>query len=29
LHEMCRLMPMEGDDFREMLRQRRGSRFSS
>jgi DNA replication protein DnaC len=29
LHEMCRLVPMEGDDYREMLRQRRGSRFSS
>ena len=26
---MCRLVPMEGDDYREMLRQRRGSRFSS
>src|SRR5438128_2366564 len=29
LHEMCRLVPMEGDDYREMLRARRGSRFSS
>ena len=29
LHEMCRLVPMEGDDYREMLRVRRGSRFSS
>jgi DNA replication protein DnaC len=29
LHEMCRLVPMEGDDYREMLRQRRGSRFST
>jgi len=28
LHEMCRLVPMEGDDYREKLRQRRGSRFS-
>jgi DNA replication protein DnaC len=29
LHEMCRLVGMEGDDYREMLRARRGSRFSS
>jgi len=29
LHEMCRLVPMEGDDYRETLRARRGSRFSS
>ncbi len=29
LHEMCRLVPMEGDDYREVIRQRRGSRFSS
>jgi len=28
LHEMCRLVPMEGDDYRELLRSRRGSRFS-
>lgn len=28
LHEMCRLVPMEGDDYREVIRQRRGSRFS-
>jgi DNA replication protein DnaC len=28
LHEMCRLVPMEGDDYREKVRQRRGSRFS-
>jgi len=29
LHEMCRLVPMEGEDYRETLRTRRGSRFSS
>lgn len=29
LHEMCRLVPMEGDDYREKLRVKRGSRFSS
>jgi len=29
LHEMCRLVPMEGEDYREMLRTRRGSRFSA
>src|SRR5262245_43419070 len=28
LHEMCRQIPMEGDDYRELLRARRGSRFS-
>jgi DNA replication protein DnaC len=29
LHEMCRLVPMEGDDYRELIRQRRGSKFST
>jgi DNA replication protein DnaC len=29
LHEMCRLIPMEGDDYREILKNRRGGRFSS
>ncbi len=29
LHEMCRLILMEGDDYREMMRNRRGGRFSS
>jgi len=29
LHEMCRLVSMEGDDYRETLRARRGSRLSS
>lgn len=29
LHEMCRLVPMEGDDYREAIRQRRGGRFTS
>lgn len=29
LHEMCRLVSMEGDDYRERLRAQRGSRFSS
>lgn len=29
LHEMCRLVLMEGDDYRETLKTRRGSRFSS
>jgi DNA replication protein DnaC len=29
LHEMCRLVLMEGDDYRENIRQTRGSRFSS
>jgi DNA replication protein DnaC len=29
LHEMCRLVPMEGDDYREIIRQRRGGRFTS
>ena len=28
LHEMCRPVPMEGDDYRELLKNRRGSRFS-
>jgi DNA replication protein DnaC len=28
LHEMCRLIPMEGDDYREAIRNRRGARFS-
>jgi len=28
LHEMCRLVLMEGDDYRETLKTRRGSRFS-
>ncbi|HKP86848.1 MAG TPA: ATP-binding protein [Blastocatellia bacterium] len=29
LHEMCRLVMMEGDDYREILKNRRGGRFSS
>ena len=29
LHEMCRLVLMEGEDYRETLKTRRGSRFSS
>ena len=29
LHEMCRLVPLEGDDYREVIRQRRGGRFTS
>ena len=29
LHEMCRLVMMEGDDYREVLKNRRGGRFSS
>lgn len=29
LQEMCRLVPMEGDDYREVLRNRRGSRFNN
>ena len=29
LHEMCRLVMMEGDDYRELLKTRRGGRFSS
>jgi DNA replication protein DnaC len=29
LHEMCRPILMEGDDYREMMRNRRGGRFSS
>jgi DNA replication protein DnaC len=29
LHEMCRHIPMEGDDYREILKNRRGGRFSS
>jgi DNA replication protein DnaC len=28
LHEMCRLVPLEGDDYREIIRQRRGGRFT-
>jgi DNA replication protein DnaC len=28
LHEMCRPVMMEGDDYREALRNRRGTRFS-
>jgi DNA replication protein DnaC len=28
LHEMCRLIPVEGDDYREMIKNRRGGRFS-
>ncbi|HXG66270.1 MAG TPA: ATP-binding protein [Blastocatellia bacterium] len=28
LHEMCRLILMEGDDYREIIKNRRGSRFS-
>jgi DNA replication protein DnaC len=28
LHEMCRPIMMEGDDYREALRNRRGTRFS-
>jgi DNA replication protein DnaC len=29
LHEMCRQMLMEGDDYRALLKERRGGRFSS
>ena len=29
LHEMCRLIMMEGDDYRELIKNRRGGRFSS
>ena len=29
LHEMCRLILIEGDDYREILKNRRGGRFSS
>ncbi|MGA9768892.1 MAG: ATP-binding protein [Blastocatellia bacterium] len=29
LHEMCRQILMEGDDYRELLKNRRGGRFSS
>jgi DNA replication protein DnaC len=29
LHEMCRLIPIEGDDYREILKNRRGGRFTS
>lgn len=28
LHEMCRLIPVEGDDYRELIKNRRGGRFS-
>ena len=28
LHEMCRLIMMEGDDYRELIKNRRGGRFS-
>ena len=29
LHEMCRLLMIEGDDYRELIKQRRGGRFSA
>ncbi|HJQ67912.1 MAG TPA: ATP-binding protein [Blastocatellia bacterium] len=29
LHEMCRLIPMEGDDYREIIKNKRGGRFTS
>jgi DNA replication protein DnaC len=29
LHEMCRLVSMEGDDYRELIKNRRGGRFTS
>jgi DNA replication protein DnaC len=29
LHEMCRLIPMESDDYRELIKNRRGGRFIS
>lgn len=29
LHEMCRLVPMEAEDYREMIKNRRGGRFTS
>lgn len=29
LHEMCRLIHIQGDDYREILKDRRGGRFSS
>jgi DNA replication protein DnaC len=29
LHEMCRLIMIEGDDYREIIKKRRGGRFSS
>jgi DNA replication protein DnaC len=29
LHEMCRQILIEGDDYREIIKQRRGARFSS
>jgi len=29
LHEMCRQVLIEGDDFRELIKQRRGGRFSA
>ncbi|HET9529282.1 MAG TPA: ATP-binding protein [Blastocatellia bacterium] len=29
LHEMCRLIMIEGDDYREIIKNRRGGRFSS
>ncbi|HWC76447.1 MAG TPA: ATP-binding protein [Blastocatellia bacterium] len=28
LHEMCRLIPVEGDDYREIIKNRRGGRFT-
>jgi len=28
LHEMCRLIPIAGDDYRELIKNRRGKRFS-
>jgi DNA replication protein DnaC len=29
LHEMCKHILMEGDDYREIIKSRRGGRFSS
>lgn len=29
LHEMCRLIPIEGDDYREIIKNRRGGRFTA
>jgi len=29
LHEMCRHIPIEGDDYREIIKSRRGGRFTS
>jgi DNA replication protein DnaC len=29
LHEMCRLIPMDADDYRDLIKNRRGGRFTS